>query len=143
MAAKKILVPLDGSALSESVIPYAEELARKLDGEIVLVTVGEIAETSMHAAEELAQLTQALEKAARRLAVPHRVRAVPAGYAVDGILQAADEEEADYIVMSTHGRSGLSEFVQGSVAAGVLRHSSVPVLLKRPEPAPLAEARKS
>jgi nucleotide-binding universal stress UspA family protein len=71
------------------------------------------------------------------------VRAVPAGYAVDGILQAADEENADYIVMSTHGRSGLSEFVQGSVAAGVLRHSHVPVLLKRPEAAHLAEARKS
>jgi nucleotide-binding universal stress UspA family protein len=141
MAATRIIVPLDGSDLSEAVIPYAEDLAQKLDAELVLVMVGEIAETSKQFNEEMAALTEALERAGRRVSAPHRMHAVPAGDPVDGILQAANEEDADYIVMSTHGRSGLSDLVQGSVAAGVLRRAKVPVLLKRPNAAPAGAKR--
>ncbi|HEX5368315.1 MAG TPA: universal stress protein [Dehalococcoidia bacterium] len=142
MAATRILVPLDGSELSDAVIPYAESLAQKLGGELVLVMVGEVAETSKQFNEEMNELTQALEKRAERVSVPHRVHAVPAGDPVDGILQALNEEDADYIVMSTHGRSGLSDLVQGSVASGVVRRAKVPVLLKRPDAAAV-EAKKS
>ncbi len=141
MAATRIIVPLDGSDLSESVIPYAEDLAQKLDAELILVMVGAIAETSKQFNEEMAELTEALESVGRRVSAPHRLQAVPAGDPIDGILQAADEQDADYIVMSTHGRSGLSDLVQGSVAAGVLRGAKVPVLLKRPNAAP-AEAKR-
>ncbi len=141
MAATRIIVPLDGSELSEAVIPYAEELAQKMDGEIVFVMVGEIAETSKQFNEEMAELEAALDRAGRQVSAPHRLRAVPAGDPIDGILQAANEENADYIVMSTHGRSGLSDLVQGSVAAGVLRKAKVPVLLKRPNGAPVEAKR--
>ena len=140
-AATRIIVPLDGSGLAESAIPHAEDLARKLNGEIVLVMVGNIAETSKQYNEEMNELTHALEKRAERMSVPHRMRALPAGDPVDGILQAVEEENADYIVMSTHGRSGLSDLVQGSVAEGVLRKATVPVLLKRPNSAPVEAKR--
>jgi nucleotide-binding universal stress UspA family protein len=48
------------------------------------------------------------------------------------IIDCADEEEMDLIVMATHGRSGVSRLLLGSVAEKVLRHAPVPVVLLRP-----------
>ena len=88
---KKILVPLDGSALSESALSLAEELAAQLRSEIVLVTVGELAETGDHAREEAKELRQRLESAARKIKAPTRIRIVEAGDASRGILETIDE----------------------------------------------------
>ena len=54
-------------------------------------------------------------------------------------MQAADVEQADMIVMTTHGRSGLSRLWLGSVAAKVAQGAQVPVLLVRPQEAPEEE----
>lgn len=60
------------------------------------------------------------------------VVAVPYGEATEGILTEIDLRQADLVVMCTHGRSGLNQLMAGSVAAAVLAHSPVPVLLVPP-----------
>jgi len=54
------------------------------------------------------------------------------GRAADEILEYAENNNIDIIVMSTHGRSGVSRWAMGSVADKVVRHSSIPVLLASP-----------
>ncbi|HEY3344994.1 MAG TPA: universal stress protein [Anaerolineaceae bacterium] len=58
---------------------------------------------------------------------------VPFGPAVEGILTEIGLYSADLVVMSTHGRSGISRMIGGSVAQAVLARSSVPVLLVPPD----------
>jgi nucleotide-binding universal stress UspA family protein len=57
---------------------------------------------------------------------------VNVGNATDGIVWAAERENAGLIVMSTHGRSGVGRMVLGSVADSVVRRTSLPVILVRP-----------
>jgi nucleotide-binding universal stress UspA family protein len=146
---RRILVPLDGSALAEAVLPCAEQFARLTGAALTLVQVveplpeplrlraprrsypgpggGEL--TAQAAAERaaagyLAGVAQRLATAG--LAVTTRVLA---GQAAAQIIQAG--QEADLIVMATHGRSGIGRWVYGSVADKVLRGASVPMLLVR------------
>ncbi len=133
---KTILVPLDGSSLSEAAIPLARNLASALQAEIVFLIVGPLPETSTQASEEGEDLTQVLSRASRRHSVQARLRVEPFGDPVEGILRAADEEDAQLIVMSTHGRSGLTELSQGSVAREVVRDGRKPVVLVRPRAKP-------
>ena len=63
-------------------------------------------------------------------AVPVRVR-VAVGAPALHILEVAEEEKADLIALSTHGRSGFSRWAFGSVAEQVLRNASCPLLVKR------------
>jgi nucleotide-binding universal stress UspA family protein len=72
----------------------------------------------------LSELVGALTKTGRQV----RLRMVH-GAAADAILRAADEEHADLIVMSTHGRGGMGRLFYGSVADQVLRHTTRPIVL--------------
>lgn len=133
-----ILVPLDGSPLAERALPYAELLAQALEARLVLVRAVvahtfpgvDPTDAQVRAVEEaeayLAGLAARL--AERGLAVE---TATPYGDAVQEILLEIDLRRADLVVMATHGRSGLGRWVYGSVAAGVLARSPVPVLLVR------------
>jgi len=142
---RKILVPLDGSALAERAIWHAEEIARGADAEIlllqavfvpmpvvpesVLLTEGKVLEeVARSAAEYLDRIAADLRTEGRK------VRSIiderpPA----DAILHTAEQEQVDLIVMSTHGRSGLSRLVMGSIAESVLRHTHRTILLVKPE----------
>ena len=139
---KRALVPLDGSAVAETILPLILEVAGPLDMAVVLLRVVPVPpmviEGSRHvvaeavearridAEEYLAALAVELRKNGVR--VETRVhRGVPAAE----ILAAASETEADLIVMTTHGRSGLGRLLFGSVAEEVLRHSDIPVSLMR------------
>lgn len=127
------LVPLDGSPLSERAVDVVRPLAEALNGEVVLFTVSETAETSRHAEQISADADEQLGRVSGRLgSVPVRRRVDTGGEAAQGILEAVRELKADHIVMTTHGRSGLSRLAQGSVAEEVLRHASVPITLVRP-----------
>lgn len=131
-----ILVPLDGSALAERALPYAERLARATDGQLVLVrsalartfpgTDPTDAQTAAvdEAEAYVARIASRLEE--RGLAV---IQAVPYGPAAEEILDEIDLRQADLVVMSTHGRSGLGRWIYGSVADHVLRGTRKPVLL--------------
>lgn len=142
---KKILVPLDGSALAERAIRHAGEIARGADAEILLLQAVYV---PMPVVPESALLTEGklLEEVAKSAseylgrigaemrAGGHKVRTIiderpPA----EAILHIADQEHADLIVMSTHGRSGLSRLMLGSIAENVLRHTYCTILFVKPE----------
>lgn len=135
---KKILVPLDGSALAEAVMPEVTELATSQGAEVVLLRVA-LAHTPPGADQIEAQV-YAVEEAERYLAeVESRFagRGIKAGSAVrygraaEEILDHVETCGADLIAMATHGRSGIRRWVLGSVAETVLRAAPVPVLLLR------------
>lgn len=141
---EKILVPLDGSALSERAILHAREIARGSRGEILLLhavnfplpVVPEA--VLMPDPEWLAEAKKEAVRYLEGIAVPlreagMRVRTLlderpPA----DAILHVATREEVDLIVMSTHGRGGLSRVLMGSVAESVFRATPRTVMLVKP-----------
>jgi nucleotide-binding universal stress UspA family protein len=145
---KRILVPLDGSAQAEAVLPYARQLAKSYGAELVLFRV---AVASPLALDPVVSWAGAVEEA-RNYVVDLTARQRDGevkiiakarwGDPVEEILAYVDEGIIDLITMTTHGRSGLKRWVLGSVAENVLRRASVPVLLVRaPEVAAAYRAR--
>lgn len=148
---RSILVPVDGSALPEAAIPYASELARRFDATIHLVRVAETPEIysllsvpagAPTSADVLNQLAQQLVEAATSYVqeLGERLRGeglrvethVLEGIAPEQLLAFERERQPDLVVMATHGRSGFSRVVFGSVAERLLREGTVPLLLIRP-----------
>ena len=134
-----IIVPLDGSRLSERALPYAESLARTIGRPIVLVEAATVTprtrEDTEHARLRAGDEAQAhLEALAGDLAA----RGVPAEVVVElaapaeVIEETARARQAQLIVMTTHGWGGGSPWVLGGVAEHVLRRSRVPVLFLSP-----------
>ncbi len=141
---KKILVPLDGSGLSECSLSHVMMVATGCKvPEVVLFRVAEPLSPMVYAGEMDARwIVQAEEKnkvQAKEYIEEMAVRLKKEGIAVQGVFvsgRAAEEiidyakkNQVDLIVMSTHGRSGVSRWAWGSVADRVLRHSPVPVLM--------------
>jgi nucleotide-binding universal stress UspA family protein len=139
---RKLLVPLDGSELSESILPQAVAVAKPAGAEIVLFRVHEPLERGVRETmgEDLAQKLDAvnqeelqnyLDKIAGDL-INQGLKADIAtaeGRPAEAIINYAATHAVDLIVMATHGRSGLTRWAFGSVADKVLRRSPVPVLL--------------
>lgn len=131
-----ILLPLDGSPLAELAIPYATMLARRAGATVVLVqavqthTAPGVDQTDAEL-EVMGRAQTYLQAVAARLDA-QQVRAAAHVYyddAAHAILDAAERQAADLIVMSTHGRSGIGRMLYGSVADLVLRHATAPVFL--------------
>jgi nucleotide-binding universal stress UspA family protein len=140
---KCVIVPLDGSPLAEAVIPFLTEIAGPLDMSIVLLRVLEPLPVAVvegvrqamidvsddrrrDAATYLASIAATLEK--RGIRTTYDVRA---GRPDMQIIEAARDNHADLIAMSTHGRSGIGRLLFGSVAEQVLRQAEVPVFMMR------------
>jgi nucleotide-binding universal stress UspA family protein len=142
---RRIMVPLDGSELAQSVVEHALELARALDATLVLLHVRTSRTGSKEAAQRYLEFVRA-QISAR--GVPIEL-VVANGAIAASIMRAADEETIDLIAMATHGRTGVQRAVRGSVAEEVLRQSNKPVLLirvleaKLAQPAPHARQRTS
>jgi nucleotide-binding universal stress UspA family protein len=140
---KRALVPLDGSMVAESIIPFILEIAGPLDMEVALVRVlvpvpPMTVEGTRHVAiEDAVKLRAAAEEYLASIAADLRAKgvsvttAVRRGEPVAEILAGAREIDADLIAMTTHGRSGLRRLLFGSVAAAVLSQAEVPVFLMR------------
>jgi len=142
---KTILVPVDGSAPSNAAVALAVRLARDQDAKVVFTHVCEIAKFAAMVSSSTASIASyALEaerdagEAALRDAVDRAngggVDAdswIEEGSCVDTILSSARQHKADLIVIGSHGRGGIARALLGSVAEGVLRHSSMPVLVTR------------
>ncbi|HLG71725.1 MAG TPA: universal stress protein [Chloroflexota bacterium] len=126
-----ILVPLDGSALAERVLPVAATLARATGGRVRLVEA-----IGLPASDGIVPVMDEVHAE-----VSDYLKAVAAQYELDGrmtagfgpapilILQEAAVGGVRYIAMSTHARHGIARAVLGSVAEHVLRESPVPVYL--------------
>jgi nucleotide-binding universal stress UspA family protein len=143
---RTLIVPLDGSEQAERSLPYAVRLAESGGGRLVLVRTalgpppsGQDWESQQTAAidEANAYLVDVARKLATRVPV---ASAVPYGHAAEQILQSVQQYDADAIVMTTHGRTGLAHLMHGSVAEAVVAQSHVPVLVlyTRPGEAPAA-----
>lgn len=141
---QRILVPLDGSPLAETAIPYARALAAGPHCELVLLSVWEVLPEEMqtvgpvharalrdHGVRYFRSYLHNAAEALRRegLYVATEVRA---GHPAYEIMLAATEMEADLVAMASHGRRGVGERRRGSVADKVLRGSTVPVLIVGP-----------
>ncbi len=138
---KAILVPVDGSDCSMHALDFAVELASSLGAEIVVCHVLDLSRAAAMSAgaaqlvEESMQLlrTEGKEIVDRAVAragakVPVSTR-VPEGAPVEQIEQLAAELPANFIVLGSHGRTGLDRLLMGSVAEGVVRAASVPAMV--------------
>lgn len=138
---KHILVPLDGSALSETALPVATELASDASAKVSLVRVVPFAaRTYPYTMPEayLPQIDQEVEKGAKEYVQRQKSSlggAVEAfalrGPVAETLIDFVDKESVDVVVMTTHARGGLARAALGSVADRVLQ-GSAPVLLLRP-----------
>jgi nucleotide-binding universal stress UspA family protein len=122
---KKILVPLDGSALAAAALLPASALAKQDNAELILVG----ATSTPHVAEIGAYLATMVSCLS---AEDHKVRAmVPLGSPENEIGEEAELARADLIVMTTHGRTGLDALLHPSVTWRVLAQTSAPLLVNR------------
>jgi nucleotide-binding universal stress UspA family protein len=148
--ASSILVPLDGSALAEQALWVAARLAHRLDGVLHIVTVRapappageETGEPTAHAGsgrQVRHDLREYLEGKAGELATTHGVRcscAVLHGWPPEALTDYIHANGIALVVMTAHGRSGVSRCWIGSVTDGLLARVTVPVLVLRPGTAP-------
>jgi nucleotide-binding universal stress UspA family protein len=145
---RHILVPLDGSELAECVLPHVEAIAKGRDVcKVTLVRVipplhlyGGI-ESSLSPEERkrleadsirVAQdyLTGVMERL-KGVGIEAESAVLYSGQVVNEIVEYADKNDVDLIVIATHGRSGVSRLVLGSVADRLLRTACTPVLMVR------------
>ena len=147
---QRIMVPLDGSKLAESALPYAEKLAKGCNTEeVILVSVTErvtgfrvVDDYSEPSGERLApEAVGKRERAARkylgRIAKGLEAKGMKVltevllGKPAEEITLFATNEGCDLIVMASHGRSGPSRWAHGSVAEKVFRANCAPLLMVR------------
>lgn len=151
---KKIMVPLDGSKLAECVLPHVETfIAGCQVSSIILIRIVERAAiryddtASISSAsrdkmienakkieeERKSSATEYLQKVAQRLKHPKvdLKTEVLEGRVADKLADYSETNAIDLILIATHGRSGISRWVRGSIADRVLRFSRVPVLMVR------------
>lgn len=144
----RVLVPVDFSVCSHEVAAEAARLAAGVHGEVIFLHIVPTppglpadvivrpepggAPVSVHEwlEDEAARELPIYLRSMNRLGVPART-AVRHGPIADLILETAEQEDAKYIVMGTHGRRGLARMFLGSVAEQVVRRSTRPVLTLR------------
>jgi nucleotide-binding universal stress UspA family protein len=138
---RHILVPTDGSELAERGVAHGLALAKSVDAEIYAIfvvepfsemtgplreTVGRYAELRK---EQAVSVLNLVANAARQAGVSCETIQVENGQPHQAIIAAAEDKGCDLIVMSSHGRSGLSMLLIGSVTNKVLTHAKTPVLV--------------
>jgi nucleotide-binding universal stress UspA family protein len=165
---KRILVPLDGTRFGDHALPYAVDLAHRAGAVLELVHVHQHADPDPHLATmpqfQFQHISDAHEgydaaaAAAERQSLAEKAAAIEIGHNIevrtrlltgrtdDAILNEARDIVADLIVLSSHGRQGLSRLRKGNVAQMLVEHLNVPALCVRPAgdaaPMPLANLRR-
>ncbi len=142
---KKILVPTDFSKSAESALKVAAQIAKKNNGEIVLIhmlelpTSGNDAVSSAHEIPELMLFKNAALNKLEGIMNAEYLNGITVSkviqfeMAFDGILSSAKAHTADLIVMGSHGASGFQEMFIGSNTEKVVRNSEIPVLVIKKE----------
>lgn len=134
---RRILVPLDGSALSEQVLPHAQALASLDDARLILarVMMRRRRREELSDAEQKRQIEAYLQEVASRL----EAQGVPADIAVGAaeqparaLLTLSRDLQVDAIALATRGQGGWRQIMVGSTADKVIRASPIPVLAVRP-----------
>ncbi|MDA8203846.1 MAG: universal stress protein [Chloroflexi bacterium] len=145
-----ILVATDGSPASAAAGDEAIELALRLGARLLVVNVVNVTEVTAGASifpGTLFGARQEAEAIARAVVDDARKSGVSATYLTwegqpgEAIVAAAESEDADLVVVGTHGRSVIGRLFLGSVSEYVVRHSRVPVMVVRPQEVPSAAVR--
>lgn len=135
---KHVLVPLDGSPLAEKALPYALKVVDS--GQITLLSVVPVPDAGFYTVpasaekidQRMAEARSYLQQVARQFSAGQQVRfhtVTRAGSPADIIVEEAGRHDIEAVVMSTHGRSGVSRFIFGSVARKVLGLAHCPVFI--------------
>ncbi len=146
---KTILISTDGSELAGKAVANGLALAKSLGASVVAVTVtepwpptemaSEIERGEPHPIENFEkamagwadEILDSVSTKAKEAGVACETIHVADRHPADGIAETADRKGCDLIVMASHGRRGVKRLLLGSVAAEVLAHSKVPVLVYR------------
>lgn len=143
---KHILIPTDGSPLSEAAVKQGIALAKSVSAKVTGITVSApfhtfaldpmmVSDTAEqykgHCETRARKFLGSLASAAKAAGVPCQVAHVMADHAYEAIIDTAKSQGCDLIFMASHGRKGVSALVLGSEAVKVLTHSKIPVLVCR------------
>ena len=146
MSMKKILFPTDFSTASDAALVHAENLAKQSSAELLILHIEEpplaygggelyygLPEPS---SERILKMLSDVCPSDPQLSFKHRL---VMGDPATEIVRVAEEEQAELIVLGTHGRTGLSRILMGSVAEAVVRHAPCPVLIYRQDAGKLSK----
>lgn len=125
---KTIVLPLDGSELSEMILPIARSINRIHKSRFILIRILTRSETNRRNYSTIDKSLIKLASELEECGVDSRI-ITGSGNIEDGIVRAADEEKADMILMATHGDRGLRRVLFGTMARKVIGASPVPVLI--------------
>jgi nucleotide-binding universal stress UspA family protein len=143
---KHILIPTDGSALSEKAIRQGVGLAKSITAKVTVLTVSPrfhtfavdpfvMADTpdkyEQHCNERAQRYLAFAEMTANSAGVPYNGVHVIEDHSYQAIIDTAKAQGCDLIFMASHGRKGVSALVLGSETTKVLTHSSIPTLVCR------------
>jgi len=144
---RRILVPLDGSQLAECVLPHIETLDKlsKASVEIVHViepielptrggialSIDDLKQIELHTKNDAENYLHGIVERLKLAGIKARSK-ILIGKAADRLVDYIHKSNFDLLIMATHGRSGISRWIWGSVAEKILHSSSIPVLLVRP-----------
>lgn len=141
-----ILIPTDGSGLSDKAVTHGIALAKTLGAKITAVTVTEpfrvfamdpamVTDTSAgyeeHARLHAEKVLSGISTIAREAGVGCHTVHIEHEHPYEAIIKTAHSQGCDLILMASHGRSGVSALVLGSETLKVLTHSKIPVLVYR------------
>jgi nucleotide-binding universal stress UspA family protein len=144
MNAKKILLPVDFSTAGQAALNMATMLARDTKATLIILHVeeppmayggGELYYGLVEPDRtELSRMLHEIKPSDPSIPVVYRL---VTGDPATSVCQAAEEEGADFIVVGSHGRTGIGRLLMGSVAEAIVRHAKCPVVtVKAPAPAP-------
>ncbi|WP_297824846.1 universal stress protein [uncultured Methanobrevibacter sp.] len=136
---KKILLPTDGSGYSDEEVERATKLISD-DGEIIILSVaGKLTSSAFQSRSNVRKINKGLLKEAqenvkymKKLFDGEKLNIrtiVKPGFPAETIIKVAEDEEADLIIISSSGKSGLHRFILGSVTEEVLKNAEIDVLL--------------
>lgn len=134
---KKVLIAVEGGSLTEKVVAHGIALAKSIQAEIGLVYVADATGFVGEGGYTIQNYIQDSHKQAMdvfaKLKSEFNIRQswtfIEDGKPAKKIVETANEWNADYIVIGTHKRTGLSHFLMSSVAEHVIRYSKIPVLV--------------
>ena len=145
---KHILIPTDGSEVADKAIAAGVTLAKEMGASVTAYFAIEPAPTHIYGEGYLAdrrlvaelerRMKEIAKKAVDKVADAARAAGVPCDSVIEqrvhpyqGIIEAANKNKCDAIFMASHGHSGLTGLVLGSVTHKVLTNSKIPVLVYR------------
>lgn len=136
MNAKRILFPTDFSHTGDAALAFAASLAKEADGRLIIVHVQEaplaygggemyygIPEPTT---DELLNMLHDIKPTDPSVQVEYRL---VTGDPADAVVRLAEDDDVDLIVLGSHGRTGLTRLLMGSVAEAIVRKAHCPVLV--------------